>query len=73
MTEMVLISQCLMLLAEVDDLLEETEDIGILVDVVPVEPANFIVLAIGIVVAELGVAHLVARQNHRNTLAYHEQ
>ena len=33
----------------------------------PVEPAHIVVLAIGIVVAVLGAAHLVAHLQHRGT------
>ena len=42
-------------------LFEIAEDVGILLQIVPVEPGDFVVLTIGIVIALLGVAHIVAR------------
>ena len=60
MSEVILIAQHLMLSTEFDDLLEIVEDIGILLQVIPVEPGYFIVLTIGIVITLLRVSHLVA-------------
>jgi hypothetical protein len=34
----------------------------------PVDPGNLVVLAVGVVVAQLGAVHLVAAQQHRNSL-----
>ena len=40
----------------------------VLVDVVPVEPGDLVVLAVGVVVAALGAAELVAAEQHRHAL-----
>ena len=40
--------------------------------IVPVEPGDFVILAVGVVVALLRVAHLVAREHHRYALTHHE-
>src|SRR5580704_8648368 len=53
-----------MLLAKLDDLVGEREQL--LVNVLPVQPGSFIVLAIGIVVAMLSPAEFVTGQQHRN-------
>src|ERR1700733_12690953 len=53
-----------MLLAELDDLMGEREQL--LVYVLPVQPRSFVVLAIGIVVAMLSPAEFVAGKQHRN-------
>ena len=45
--------------AELDELLEEVEEVGVLLQVIPIKPADLVVLTIGIVVTELGVTHLV--------------
>ena len=39
-------------------------------EILPVQPTDFIVLTIGIVVTALGVAHLVSRPDHRNSLCH---
>ena len=69
---MVLIAQHLVHPAELDDFLEEVEEVGILLQVVPVEPGNLVVLTVGVVVTPLRVAHLVAREHHGNALAGHQ-
>ena len=38
---------------------------------IPVEPANLVILAVGVVIALLAAAHLVAHEQHRGTLAEH--
>src|ERR1700735_381466 len=53
-----------MLLAKRDDLMGKCEKF--LVDVLPVQPGSFVVLAISIVVALLSAAEFVAGQQHRN-------
>ena len=73
MSEMILIAQHLVLTTELDHLFEIAEDVSILLQIIPVEPGNLVVLTISIVVALLGVAHLVAREYHRNTLTDHQQ
>ena len=71
--EVILIAQNLMLAAELDHLFEVAEDVGVLLQIVPVEPRDFIVLTIGVVVALLRVAHFIARQYHGNALTDHQQ
>ena len=56
-------------LAELNHLFDETMDVSMLFDQAPVEPANFVVLAIRIVVAVLRAAEFIARQNHWYALA----
>ena len=62
-----------MSLAESNHLLIETMDIAVLFQVVPVQPSDFVILAISIVVAELCISHLVSGENHRHTLTYHQK
>ena len=45
---------------------DETKNIGVLFQEAPVEPADFVVLAVGVVIALLGAPHLVAHQQHRH-------
>ena len=73
MGEMFIVAQHLVLTTELDDLLEVTEDVGILFQIIPIEPRDLVVLTVGIVVALLGVAHLVAREYHGDTLTDHQQ
>src|ERR1700682_1814115 len=54
-----------MLLVELDDLAGELELLGVYI--VPVQPRNLIVLAIGIVVASLRSPEFIAAKEHRNT------
>ena len=70
--QMLVVAQDLVLATEVYHLLEIAEDVGVLLLVVPVEPCYLVVLTIGVVVALLRIAHLVARQYHRYALANHE-
>ena len=71
-TEVLVVAKHLVLTAEMDDLLEVAEDVGVLLEIVPVEPGDFVVLTIGIVIALLGIAYLVAGQHHRDALAHHQ-
>src|SRR6266536_5750424 len=50
----------------------EVEQPTVPADQVPVHPADFVVLAIGVVVALLGPAHLVAPEHHPDTLGEHQ-
>ena len=56
-----------MRVAEADEPLREGQQAAVLV--VPVEPRDVVVLAVGVVVAALGAADLVAAEHHRHTLA----
>ena len=69
---MLVVAQHLVHPAEFDDFLEEVEEVGILLQVVPVKPGDFVVLTIGVVVTPLRVSHLVAREHHGNALAGHQ-
>ena len=71
-TEVLVVTKHFVLTAEMDDLFEVAEDVGVLLQIVPVKPGDFVVLTIGIVIAFLGVAHLVARQDHRDALTHHQ-
>ena len=42
-----------MLAAELDDLLKEIEEVSVFLQIVPIKPTDFVVLAVGIVIAEL--------------------
>src|SRR5207249_2258541 len=53
-----------MAFAEVDHELPEPEQAAVFLHLLPVEPAQWAVLAIGVVVALLRAADLIARQNH---------
>src|SRR5215471_18163671 len=46
--------------------------LALLAEIVPEHPADFVVLAIGVVVAELGVAHLVAGEDQWRALREQE-
>src|SRR4029079_7063021 len=49
-----------------DEPLTEAQDPGVPIDEGPVEPAQLAVLAVGVVVAELRPADLVAHRDHRH-------
>ena len=51
-----------------DQSFKKVQHTGVLFSEVPVEPADFIVLAIGVVIAELGAAHFIAHQQHGRSL-----
>ena len=51
---------------------EEFEQIPVLLQQAPIQPGDLIVLAVGVVVAELGVAELVTGQEHGRPAAAHE-
>ena len=61
------------LLAEADHILEELEHIPVGLQPVPVQPGDHVVLTVGVVVAELGVAELVSGQKHGGPPGAHEQ
>ena len=73
MGEVLVVAQHLVLTAELDDLFEVMEDVGILLQIIPIEPSDLVVLTVGIVVALLGIAHLVAREYHGDALTDHQQ
>ena len=73
MTQVFLVAQHFVQTTEFDYLFEITEDICILLQIIPVEPGDLVVLTIGVIVALLRVAHLVAREYHRDTLTHHQQ
>jgi hypothetical protein len=59
-------------LAQRHHLLEEPQYVGVAVDLPPVEPAEFVVLAVGVVVAVLGPPDLVAHADHGDALRQQE-
>ena len=54
-----------MLFAKRYHLLEKIKQVSVPVQVVPVKPTDFVVLAVRIIVAVLRIAELIARKNHR--------
>ena len=55
-----------MLLVQMDQVRRETDQV--LVGALPVQPADGVVLVVGVVVALLGAAHLIAGSQHRRAL-----
>src|SRR5271156_4961733 len=62
-----------MTFAERNHALEETKYILILPQLIPVQPPRFIVLVIGIVVAELRIQEFIASSEHRDAVRQHQQ
>src|ERR1700678_1909383 len=62
-----------MIFAERNHLLEESKNILIGSELTPIQPANFVVLVVGIVVAKLRVQEFVAGAKHRRTVGQEEQ
>ena len=60
--------QARVLAAQRDEAAREVEQAAAAVVERPVEPGELVVLAVGVVVAALGAAHLVAAQQHRDAL-----
>src|SRR4051794_32107996 len=61
-----------MLVAERYQPLAEAEEVSIFLSQSPIEPVEWAVMAIGIVVAQLGPADLIAHEQHRDALAEKE-
>ena len=57
-----------MILSERNHVLEETKNVLIRLELTPVQPSNFVILVIGIVVAKLRVQELVPGPKHRRTV-----
>ena len=57
-----------MIFSERNHLLEELENVLIGLELTPIQPSNFVVLVVGIVVAELSIQELVAGAKHRRTV-----
>src|SRR5207244_9479243 len=51
----------------------EREEVGVVVLEGPVEPGDLVVLAVGVVVAALAAAHLVAAEDHRDALGQEDR
>jgi hypothetical protein len=49
------------------ELPHETVDVPMLFEQVPIKPGQFRIVAVGVVVAQLGAAHLIAHQQHRHS------
>lgn len=62
-----------MLLPYRDELLEEVERLRVVRHVVPVEPRNLVVLAVGVVVPSLRPSYLVPCDEHRRSLRNHQR
>src|SRR5215471_9816556 len=59
--------------SKTNHVLEETENVLVLLELVPVEPSGFAVLVIGIVIAELRVQEFVAGPKHWDPVRQHEK
>ena len=59
--------------AEMDHIFEEFEHIPILLKQAPIQPGSNIILAVCIVIAELGVAEFISGEEHRDTPAAHKE
>ena len=61
-----------MLFAESNDIFEKLEELLVQPQIVPVEPGDFIVLTIAVVVAVLCIAEFVSGKDHRRAAAAHQ-
>src|SRR5690606_22446456 len=61
------------LLPDARDALHERQEVALLRAQLPAQPGNLVVLAVGVVVAALGVPDLVAAPQHRNALREQER
>src|SRR5215471_20167133 len=59
--------------SECNHLFEETENVLIRLQLSPIEPTDFVVLVIGIVVAKLGVQELITSPEHRDAVRQQNQ
>src|SRR6185503_17551273 len=59
--------------AQGDQSAGEGQEAGLVLDVLPVEPGQLVVLAVGVVVAELGSSALVAYQQHGDALGQQQR
>src|SRR5215470_9717709 len=62
-----------MRLAERNHLFEETKNVLIRLELAPVEPIDFVVLVVRIIVAELCIQELIPGPEHRNAVRQQEQ
>src|ERR1700745_3687488 len=62
-----------MRLPERNHAFKEPEYVLIRLELAPIEPANFVVLVVGIVVSELGIQEFVSSPEHRDAVREHEQ
>src|SRR5580698_4559417 len=62
-----------MIFSEGDHVLEEAENVGVGLELLPIQPSDFVVLVVGIVVAKLRVQELVPGAEHRCTVGQQEQ
>ena len=62
-----------MIFPERNHLLEEPENVLVGSELTPIQPSNFVILVIGIVVAKLGIQELVPGAKHRRTVGQEEQ
>src|SRR3984957_16760235 len=57
--------------AKINHALAEPKHLTVFLREAPIKPADFVVLAIRVIVATLGTSHLVASADHRNALRHH--
>src|SRR5271165_1191767 len=62
-----------MKLTECDHAFEEAKYILIRLELIPIQPANFVVLVIRVVVSELCIQKLVTGPEHRDAVREHEE
>src|SRR6266704_120587 len=68
----VLAAQISMMLSECNYQLEEPEQVSVLLDQLPIEPTDLVILTIRIVIASLGASYFISSQDHGDTLREHE-
>jgi hypothetical protein len=59
--------------SELDHTFEESKHVPIALEKIPIQPGDFVVLVVGIVVPFLGVHEFVARAEHGGPVGEHEQ
>src|ERR1041385_517769 len=64
--------KCRMVLAQHNHPLREGQQVAVLGPKLPIYPADFVVLTVGIIVAVLGVADSISSKQHRHTLRQKE-
>src|ERR1700722_9607015 len=57
--------------AKINHALAESKHLTVFLREAPIKPADFVVLAIRVIVATLGTSHLVASADHRNSQRHH--
>src|ERR1700730_10889765 len=59
--------------SERDHELEKPENIGVLLQSLPVQPSRFVILIVRVVVTSLGMQKFVSGRKHRNSVRKHQE